>query len=111
MAIELYHGGPVQGCGKLFIKPYGHPEADWQELSNGGLSSSDLIIEESEAPFDTILDTVHEKVEFSFTVRLNGSAPKRLKLQLKQEFGFAKKPKCTYKTIKRNCAKRNKYQR
>ena len=108
MATELYHGGPVQGRGKIFIKPIDRPEAEWQELSNG-LIATDFIIEERGPEFIPVPETGHNKIVLNFSIRLKASARKRIMLQIKQMCGLAKRPKCTYKTIKRDCAKRNRY--
>ena len=106
MATELYHGGPVQGRGKIFIKPIDHPEAEWKELSNG-LTATDFIAEESGPEFVPVPETGLQKIVLNFTIRLKPSTRKRMFLQIRQMCGLAKRPKFTYKTIKRDCAKRN----
>lgn len=108
MATEMYHGGPVQGRGKsqLFIKPIDAPETEWKELN--GPVISDIILEEGNPPFAPLPESGHKKVVLDFTVKLKTSVRKRMMLLIQQEFGLLKKPKCTYKTIKRDCAKRNR---
>ncbi len=106
----LNPGGPRFNRGKVFLKPARGSEEDWKEITNG-LVASNIIIEEGEPQFIPVPETGHEKVVLNFTVKMKTAIRKRTMLGLAQMFGFAKAPKCTYKTIRRDCAKRNKYKR
>lgn len=108
--LMLNPGGPRFNRGKVFLKPAGGSEEDWKEITNG-LVASNIIIEEGEPQFIPVPETGHKKVVLNFTVKMKTAIRKRTMLRLAQMFGFAKAPRCTYKTIRRDCAKRNKYKR
>lgn len=84
---------------KLFIKPCGQPEADWKELTTEIISDSITITKET--------PDSHFPTRFSFTATINFTRKNRIRLL--QTVGLMKRPRCTYKTIKRDCAKRNRY--
>lgn len=83
---------------KIFLKPIGQPERDWQEIV--GEVVSDSI-------------TIREDVpDMNFPTRLNFvatlSISRKNYIRLLKSAGLMKRPRCTYKTIRRDCAKRNK---
>ena len=86
------------GSPKLFIKPVSQPEADWQELV-GAIVSESITISENrpDASRPTILN---------FTATLNINRKNRIRFL--KSVGFMKRPRRTYKTIRRDCAKRNR---
>ena len=84
--------------GKIFLKPVDQPEIDWQEMV--GEIVSDSI-------------TIREDVpDMNFPTRLNFTATLSISrknyIRFLKSVGLMKRPRCTYKTIRRNCAKRNK---
>lgn len=89
---------PDLGLGKIFLKPVGQPEADWKELTAEIISDSITITKE--APDS------HFPTRFSFTATVNFTRKNRILLL--QTVGLMKRSRCTYKTIKRDCAKRNR---
>ena len=91
-------GEELFGTPKLFIKPIGKPEADWKELVGPIVQDSISI---SEDVPDIYSPT---RIRFTATVRIS----KKNRIKLLQSVGLMKRPKCTYRTVKRNCAKRNR---
>lgn len=86
---------------KLFIKRIGIPETEWGELSSEVISDSISLSgpEYVEEPTPKIS-------RFQFTFRVNMSHKTFVKLG--HMSGLLKRPRLTYKTIKRDCAKRNR---
>lgn len=86
---------------RLFVKPWGVPCEDWQEIGVIEGSTTLVVKDESKAPYDIIysIPTV-----FSCAIKFS----KKQNVRIMQLFGLLKKPKCTYKTTRRFCAKRNK---
>ena len=85
---------------KLFLKPLGAPEIDWKEVSgeiiNDSISMSAVKVEPEEPyRFGHYRMSFHAKVKRMAMIRFL------------QTVGFLKAPKCTYRTTKRACAKRN----
>lgn len=85
-------------AGNIFLKPIGQPEMDWQEIV--GHVVSDSI-------------TIREDVpDMNFPTRLNFTATFSISrknfIRLLKSVGLMKRPRLTYKTIKRDCAKRNR---
>lgn len=85
----------IEPIGRLYIKPKDAPDSEFVEckFSSDGITEA-IIDNESKWNGPT-----------SFT--LSFSIKQRLVYVL-QGLGFLKRPKCTYKTIKRDCAKRNR---
>lgn len=83
---------------KVFIKPVNQPEADWQEVVDSVVRDS-LTISESEP-------VGYNPTTIKFTATLHISRKNRIRLF--KSIGLMKRPRLTYKTIKRDCAKRNK---
>ena len=79
----------------LFDKETG----EWKELGEARISES--ILEGDDLPYTPVMGVFH------FTCSLKNTR-KQLRL-LRQALGFGKRPKCTYKTVRRDCAKRNRY--
>ena len=83
---------------KVFIKPVDQPEVDWQEIVGEVVSDSITIREDvPDMNFPTTL---------KFTATLRTSRKNRIRLL--KSVGLMKRPRLTYKTIRRDCAKRNK---
>ena len=83
---------------KVFIKPFDKPEADWQEFVGDIVRDSIAITESTPNP--------HSPTTLNFTATLRISRKNRIRLF--KSVGLMKRPRCTHKTIKRDCAKRNK---
>lgn len=84
--------------GKIFLKPVDQPEMDWQEMVGEVVSDSITIREDvPDMKFPTRLN---------FTATLNISRNNFIRIL--KSIGLMKRPRCTYKTIRRYCAKRNK---
>ena len=84
--------------GKIFLKT-GETEREWKEV---GFVNETLICDESDSES---IRKISMKVRLSFKFTLK---PRKVAIALAQMCGVAKSPRCTYKTIKRNCAKRNR---
>ena len=86
---------------KLFLKPLGAPEIDWKEVSgelvNDSISMSAVKFEPEE-PYRF----GHYRVSFHVNVKHMAM------IRCLQNLGVLKSPKCTYRTVKRGCAKRNR---
>lgn len=80
---------------KLLLRKDGATE--WTEC--GGTSDS-IVLAECHQEFCPL--------EFAVKVVFKLRDIRRMTKQLKQLCGYLKRPKCTYKTIKRDCAKRNR---
>lgn len=88
---------------KIFIKPVDAPDSEYVELGDlrqNGAQITTLIMDEMQDR----ADIWHHPT--SFTLQFRIKSPNRKKML--QAFGILKRPKCTYKTIKRDCAKRNR---
>lgn len=85
--------------GKIFLKPVDQPEMDWQEMVGKAVSDSITIIRES-VP-DKIKPT---RINFTATFSIS----RKNSIRLLKSVGLMKRPRCTYRTIRRDCAKRNK---
>ena len=84
--------------GKIFLKPIGQPEMDWQEIVGEVVSDSITIREDApDMNFPT-------RLNFTVTLRIS----RKNRIRLFKSVGLMKRPRCTYKTIKRGCAKRNR---
>ena len=94
-------GEELFGTPKLFIKPIGKPEADWKELVGPIVSDSITISEKDDDAPALGYQTRHV---FTATIRIS----RKNRIKLLQSVGLMKRPKCTYRTVKRNCAKRNR---
>lgn len=94
----------LSGVQKLYLKPEGAFE--WQEI--GTKVSDSISLGEMETEF--VKDKAPNIGHFQITFRLRPWNKKK-RIQIGQFLGFLKSPRCTYKTIKRDCAKRNKYKR
>jgi len=85
---------------KLYLKPIDHPEADWQELV-GTVVKDSITVSGPEFIPDIAPNIGH--FQFTFHCRIK----RKTEIRLMQLAGFKKSPKCTYRTVKRGCAKRN----
>lgn len=83
---------------KVFIKPFDKPEAEWQELVGPIIHDSITITEKAPDPYQPT------HLKFSVTFRIS----RKNRIRLFKSIGLMKQPRLTYKTIKRDCAKRNK---
>ena len=83
---------------KVFIKPKDQPEAEWQELVGPIIRDSITIAEEAPDPYWPT------HLQFTATFRIS----RKNRIRLFKSIGLMKRPRLTYKTIKRDCAKRNK---
>jgi len=91
---------------KILIKPWGQP-VDWKELS--GVESIKIEEEAVDLAKDMVnaIDGYYScaPLQFSFSLRRWTNRNRKLLLQA---FGYLESPRCTYKTVRRNCAKRNR---
>jgi len=83
---------------KVFIKPFDKPESDWKEFVGDIVRDSITITESTPNPY--------RPTTLNFTATLRISRKNRIRLF--KSLGLMKRPRCTYKTIRRDCAKRNK---
>lgn len=88
---------PTFGPGKIFIKA--SDDNEWKEI---GAVVSDGISLSSDSDDNQRLFEPMGEFSFTFTMR------KRTRIRMLQQCGILDKPKCTYKTIRRDCAKRNR---
>lgn len=95
---ELMPGGQPA---KVFIKRWGEPNEDWKELGVIKDDSVTLVLNEKDDPG---FDFRYEVGGFEFTFKFS----RKTSIRLQQALGLLKRPKFTYKTIKRDCAKRNR---
>lgn len=84
--------------GKCYIKRADNSLADWNELVGTVVSDSITISDDAPTPF--------HPTRLHFTATLNIS--RKDSIQLLQSVGLMKRPRLTFKTIKRDCAKRNR---
>lgn len=89
--------GPVQ---KLYIKPDGSTE--WVDVEP---VKDSITLGEMKNEYKEIDGQQVGCFEFSFRL---GPLNKKTRVKIGQLFGYLKRPRCTYKTIKRDCAKRNR---
>lgn len=83
---------------KVFIKPFDKPEAGWQELVGDVVRDSITIAEDAPDPY--------QPLHLRFTATFSISRKNRIRLL--KSVGLMKRPRLTYKTIRRDCAKRNR---
>ena len=86
---------PVKlSSGKVFI--CSGVSCEWREI--GTVNNDSMIVDEQrhKSPF------TFGEVSLTFTMK------KRDRIRLLQEINILDRPKCTYKTIRRDCAKRNR---
>jgi len=88
---------------RVFIKPHGAPDSEFVEC--GFCEDTSLA--------SRIADRVSEKKEewghaTRFTMQFRVNIKRKTLRSIMQRLGFWKAPKCTYRTIKRDCAKRNR---
>ena len=88
---------------RVFIKPHGAPDSEFVEC--GFCEDTSLA--------SCIADRVSEKKEewghtTRFTMQFRVNIKRKTLRRIMQRVGFWKAPKCTYRTIKRDCAKRNR---
>lgn len=91
---------------KVFIRTASGEQEDWTEL--GVIKTKDTLVPEEADEFVSEWAKVLSKptsLSFSCTVRWKS---KWIRIRFLQEAGFLDKPKCTYKTVKRFSAKRNR---
>ena len=92
---------------KVFIRASSGEQEDWTEL--GVIKTNDTLVPEVADEF--VSEWVkafskHTEISFSCTVRWRNG--KRAIIRVMQELGLLTKPKCTYRTVKRFSAKRNR---
>ena len=95
--MAVSYTAPTFGPGKIFVKAT--DDHEWKEL---GTVKSDCLTVFEEAVDQPIRFKQVGTMSFPFTMK------KRTRIRLLQMAGVLDKPKCTYKTIRRNCAKRNR---
>lgn len=88
---------PNFSLGKLYLK--GDGSTEWTEVKPE--------VESFDFTPSVEFDCVPINHTLSFTWRIKPFSKKK-QIEIMQFFGRLKKPKCTYKTIKRDCAKRNR---
>ena len=86
---------------KLFLRPDGATE--WAEVQP---VRDSITIGKMEGKFKEIDGPQVGCFEISFRF---GPLNKKTRVKIGQLLGCLKRPRCTYKTIKRDCAKRNRY--
>ena len=91
---------------KIFIRSASGGQEDWTELTAVKMNDtlSPVVADEFVSEWTKALSKP-TPISFSCTVRWKGKWPR---IRLLQEAGFLDKPKCTYKTVKRFSAKRNR---
>jgi len=89
--------GPVQ---KLYLKPDGSTE--WAEVEP---VKDSITLGEMKNEYKEFEGSRLGCFELSFKLH---SFKKKDRVKIGQFIGLLKRPKCTYKTIKRDCAKRNR---
>lgn len=77
---------------KVFLRPI-----DWKEMTA-------KVVEENLTISKPVYDATTKVVEFHMTLNIT----RKVLIRLGQQFGIMKRPRCTYKTIRRDCAKRNR---
>lgn len=85
---------------EVMIKKWGEPSAEWKKLT--GVSGDEITV--TTRDWSSFYDMMRSTGSLSFTLKVTG----RSFIRLRQTLGFLKKPKCTYRTIRRDCAKRNR---
>ena len=101
MALSLI--SPSFGPGKLYIKSAANDVTEWQEV---GATDALIISDEVQDTINSWAEVYQPKpIKFSFTLK---PMKRKAHIRLLQSCGVLKKPRCTYKTIKRDCAIRNK---
>ena len=83
---------------RLFIRKWGEPTENWQEIGTLVNDTITLCPDENDKDITTGL---------IFSVSIPSTRKHRCILA--KAFGLMKSPKCTYRTIRRDCAKRNRY--
>ena len=93
------------GTPKVFVR--GGGEYEWTELGTVTMNETlcPAVADEFVSAWKKTIDNPPAQLSFTFTIR-NG---KRARIRLLQQAGFLDKPKCTYKTVKRFSAKRNRH--
>ena len=95
---------PTCERGRIFVKPTEESEAEWKEI---GIVSNDSVTLSGRDGDAQSLIKKPTRFSCSFSCRIN----KNTFIRLMQLAGALKVPRCTYKTIKNNCAKRNRFKR
>lgn len=85
---------------KVMIKKWGEPSAEWEKV--GTIIRDSITVSKPEY----IQEDPPKAGRLSFTFRVN--IRHKTTVWIGQLFGVLKKPKCTYRTIRRDCAKRNR---
>lgn len=88
------------GARKLFIKPDGATE--WSEIEP---VKDSITLGEMKSEFKELDGPRIGCFEFSFQLR---RLRKRDRVKMGQFLGYLKRPKCTYRTVRHDCAKRNR---
>ena len=84
---------------KAFIMPkWGEPR-DWKEVT---LVNDTASIVQTDKVGDSFIH--YDTINFSFHIKIN----RKVRIKIGQLLGVLKKPRLSYKTIKRDCAKRNR---
>lgn len=87
------------------MRPGSEP-AEWLKI--GTLTRDDITLAEPDEKTKKWVKFIQGRpIHFSGTIRWIGG--KWAKIRLLQKAGFLTRPKCTYRTIKRFSAKRNRY--
>ena len=97
MTNTLFHTTPV----KLFLKRDGQME--WTELDG---AKGDIRLGELNDGSEPAIENF--SANYSLTFQMKPLSRRKL-IRLRQTFGLLKAPRCTYRTIKRDCAKRNRH--
>jgi len=91
---------------KVFIRTASGEQEDWTEL--GVIKTNDTLVpEEADELVSEWAKALSKPTSLSFSCTVRWKS-KWTRIRTLQEAGFLDKPKCTYKTVKRFSAKRNR---
>lgn len=96
----------IFGQPKVFIRTTSGEQADWTEI--GVIKMNDTLLSSDADEFVEKWKELYQPRSFSFSMTCRWKS-KWAKIRLLQKVGLLKRPKCTYRTIRRFSAKRNRY--
>ena len=96
------------GQPKIFVRTTSGEQADWTEL--GVIQANTLTPSDADEFVSEWAKTFQQPRDLSFSCRCTCRwKNKWARIRLLQQVGLLKRPKCTYRTIKRFSAKKNRY--
>lgn len=99
--------GLTFGQPKIFIRTTSGEQADWTELS---VVNADALSISDADEFVERWKELYQPRDLSFSFHCTYRwKNKWTRIRFMQQVGLLKRPKCTYRTIKRFSAKRNRY--